>query len=225
MVTSGRRRVEHRRQRAHERSQQPRHHEPANPDGEKDTDEGGQRLVGSRQLQLAPLRQGVRDDPRNDEDEQRQQLEEAGEDRARAGRCPRRADSTRWTMNWSVHQYQTPRIGAPNRMPVHGKSGSDIGFHMSKKLGADGGLGSSPQPPSCAEAEHGHGHRPADEHEHLQQVGVEHRPQAAEDRVDAGGSPPPARRSRSRCPSATRRRCRRRRWSPRSWSGRSRRWR
>ena len=58
------------------------------------------------------------------------------------------ADSTRWTMNWSVHQYQTPRIGAPKRMPVHGKSGSDIGFHMSKKLEPAVAL-SSPQPPSC----------------------------------------------------------------------------
>ena len=33
------------------------------------------------------------------------------------------AASTRCTMNWSVHQYQTARMGAPNRMPVHGNSG------------------------------------------------------------------------------------------------------
>ena len=46
------------------------------------------------------------------------------------------ADSTRCTMNWSVHQYQTPRIGAPKRMPVQGKSGSDIGFQRLKKPGA-----------------------------------------------------------------------------------------
>ena len=44
------------------------------------------------------------------------------------------AASTRWTMNWSVHQYQTPRIGAPSRMPVHGKLGSVTGFHMSKNV-------------------------------------------------------------------------------------------
>ena len=46
------------------------------------------------------------------------------------------AASTRCTMNWSVHQYQIPRIGAPNRIPVQGKSGSDIGFHRSMNAGA-----------------------------------------------------------------------------------------
>ena len=34
-----------------------------------------------------------------------------------------RAASTRCTMCWSVHQYHTPRIGAPNTMPVQGKAG------------------------------------------------------------------------------------------------------
>src|SRR5947199_6748367 len=33
------------------------------------------------------------------------------------------AASTRCTICWSVHQYQTPRIGAPNTMPVQGKLG------------------------------------------------------------------------------------------------------
>src|SRR5438128_356014 len=33
------------------------------------------------------------------------------------------AASTRCTMCWSVHQYHTPRIGAPNTMPVQGKLG------------------------------------------------------------------------------------------------------
>src|SRR5439155_16804946 len=33
------------------------------------------------------------------------------------------AASTRCTICWSVHQYQTPRIGEPNTMPVQGKLG------------------------------------------------------------------------------------------------------
>ncbi len=59
------------------------------------------------------------------------------------------ADSTRWTMNWSVHQYQTPRIGAPNRIPVHGKFGWVAGSHMSKKLLSTAAC-SAAQPPSSA---------------------------------------------------------------------------
>ena len=30
------------------------------------------------------------------------------------------APSVRWTMYWSVHQYQRPTIGAQNSMPSHG---------------------------------------------------------------------------------------------------------
>ena len=60
-----------------------------------------------------------------------------------------RAESARWTMNWSVHQYQTAMIGAPKAMPVHGKSGSDIGFHMSKKPGPAVST-MTRQPPSSA---------------------------------------------------------------------------
>ena len=41
-------------------------------------------------------------------------------------------DSTRCTITWSVHQYQMPRIGAPKKMPVHGKSGSLAGLIMWK---------------------------------------------------------------------------------------------
>lgn len=52
-------------------------------------------------------------------------------------------------MNWSVHQYHTPRIGAPKRIPVHGKLGSVAGFHMSKKLSGTV-LVSAPHPPSSA---------------------------------------------------------------------------
>ncbi len=59
------------------------------------------------------------------------------------------ADSTRWTMNWSVHQYQTPRIGAPKRIPVQGKLGCDAGSHMSKKLLSTAPC-SAAQPPSSA---------------------------------------------------------------------------
>src|SRR5436309_9900604 len=43
------------------------------------------------------------------------------------------AASTRCTMCWSVHQYHTPRIGAPNTTPVQGKSGWLAGFHIEKK--------------------------------------------------------------------------------------------
>ncbi len=43
-----------------------------------------------------------------------------------------RAESTRWTMTWSVHQYQMPRIGAPKKMPVQGKLESDAGLIMWK---------------------------------------------------------------------------------------------
>jgi hypothetical protein len=43
------------------------------------------------------------------------------------------AASARWTITWSVHQYQIPRIGAPRKMPVHGKSGWLDGFIMWKK--------------------------------------------------------------------------------------------
>ena len=42
------------------------------------------------------------------------------------------AESTRCTITWSVHQYQIPRIGAPRKIPVHGKSGSLIGLIMWK---------------------------------------------------------------------------------------------
>ena len=52
-------------------------------------------------------------------------------------------------MNWSVHQYHTPNIGAPNRMPVHGKLGSLAGFHMSRKPGPAVRI-ISPQPPSAS---------------------------------------------------------------------------
>ncbi len=33
-------------------------------------------------------------------------------------------ESTRWTMNWSVHQYQKPMMAEPKRAPYHGNSGS-----------------------------------------------------------------------------------------------------
>ena len=46
--------------------------------------------------------------------------------------CTLLAASVRWTIIWSVHQYQTPRIGAPNRTPVHGNSGWFIAFHTEK---------------------------------------------------------------------------------------------
>ena len=45
------------------------------------------------------------------------------------------AASTRCTMNWSVHQYHTARIGAPNRMPVQGNSGW---FMLRQRLKARG---------------------------------------------------------------------------------------
>ena len=59
------------------------------------------------------------------------------------------AASTRCTMCWSVHQYQMPRIGAPNTMPVHGKSGWLIGFHIEKKPA--GTFASSPENPPTRE--------------------------------------------------------------------------
>ena len=31
-------------------------------------------------------------------------------------------DRTRWTMNWSVHQYQNPMIAEPKSAPYHGNS-------------------------------------------------------------------------------------------------------
>ena len=50
-------------------------------------------------------------------------------------------------MNWSVHQYHTPRMGTPKTMPVQGKSGSVAGFHMfMKELPTVVRI--SPQPPS-----------------------------------------------------------------------------
>ena len=42
------------------------------------------------------------------------------------------AESTRWTITWSVHQYQIPRIGAPRKIPVQGNSGWSMGFIMLK---------------------------------------------------------------------------------------------
>ena len=58
------------------------------------------------------------------------------------------AASTRCTMCWSVHQYHTPRMGAPNTTPVHGKSGWFIGFHIEKK--SAGSFASSPDHPPTA---------------------------------------------------------------------------
>src|SRR5690242_740628 len=58
------------------------------------------------------------------------------------------AASTRCTMCWSVHQYQMPRIGAPNTMPVHGKLGWLIGFHIEKK--SAGTFAASPDHPPTA---------------------------------------------------------------------------
>jgi hypothetical protein len=52
-------------------------------------------------------------------------------------------------MNWSVHQYQTPRIGAPKRIPVQGKFGSLAGFHRERKSGPTDWISMS-QPPSAA---------------------------------------------------------------------------
>ena len=49
--------------------------------------------------------------------------------------APRRASvrffaaSVRWTMYWSVHQYQMPTMGEAIRMPSQGNSGSDSGRH------------------------------------------------------------------------------------------------
>ena len=56
------------------------------------------------------------------------------------------AESTRWTMNWSVHQYQTPTTGRPKRMPVHGKFGSDAGFQRLMRSGP-ASVHIAPQPP------------------------------------------------------------------------------
>ena len=51
-------------------------------------------------------------------------------------------------MYWSVHQYQTARIGAPNRTPVHGKSGSEVARQRLKKSGGAAAR-SSLQPPTA----------------------------------------------------------------------------
>ena len=59
-----------------------------------------------------------------------------------------RAASTRCTMYWSVHQYHTPRIGAPNTMPVQGKFGWFMGFQIWKKS-AGTRAASPPQPPTA----------------------------------------------------------------------------
>ena len=87
-------------------------------------------------------------------------------------------------MNWSVHQYQTPRIGAPNRMPVQGKSGCDEGCHRSKRRpdGRDQRVPAADR----LQAEDGHDDGADEQHEHLHRVRVEHGLQPAEERVYAG---------------------------------------
>ena len=55
-------------------------------------------------------------------------------------------------MNWSVHQYQTPRMGAPKRIPVQGNEGWLAGSHISKKAGSLAAL-SAPTPPKRTRAE------------------------------------------------------------------------
>ena len=65
----------------------------------------------------------------------------------RAFRIPFAA-STRCTMNWSVHQYQTARIGAPKRMPVQGNSGWLMSRHRLKACGCTAACMPS-QPPTA----------------------------------------------------------------------------
>ncbi len=57
-----------------------------------------------------------------------------------------RAESVRCTMNWSVHQYQIPRIVVPKTSPVQGKCGSEVDRHKLKAAGSTVDL-SALQPP------------------------------------------------------------------------------
>ena len=57
-----------------------------------------------------------------------------------------RAASVRCTMYWSVHQYQSPTMGAAKSMPGQGKSGSFQGRHRLSMVGPQASR-TSPQPP------------------------------------------------------------------------------
>ena len=122
------------------------------------------------------------------------------------------APRARWTMYWSVHQYQSPMIGAQISMPgprelvVEVPGLPDDGPRrvrledgQPRGLLARGGdrlpevehLGSAEVPQLGPTAEpvqpvEGQAGRAPDEHDHLDGVVVDHRPHAPEERVEAG---------------------------------------
>ncbi len=88
-------------------------------------------------------------------------------------------------MTWSVHQYHMPRIGAPKKMPVHGKVRIAHRLDHVEVAGGQGGA----QPFKAADpvhSDHGKDDGADNQDQGLHQIGINDRRQSSGDGVNAG---------------------------------------